>query len=77
MKNYAIINTDTRYVFEDSKLTLEECLTLWRDRYFKPEGKRLVKVGNYPCGKEKPRDWSDDKEHVFPIVEIIKVGDTQ
>ena len=75
MKNYAIISIDDRYVFEESKQTLEEALEIWRDPYFTPKGRKLVKVGNYPCGEAKLRSWNDDKDPVFPIVEIIKVGE--
>lgn len=74
MENYAIIDEKRRTCFEHETRTLDDCLVQWNGEYFNKEGRKLIKVGNYPCRKEKRTDFMVEKEPVFPIIEIVKVG---
>jgi hypothetical protein len=74
---YAIVNIDARYVFGVSEMTLNEILAFWaRDveniRNFGLGRQKLVRVGNYPSGKEKGKNG--DEYDVFPIIEVLKVS---
>jgi hypothetical protein len=74
MENYAIITNERRTCFEYETRTLADCLLQWEGQYFTKKGRKLVKVGNYPCRHEKRTDFNVEKEPVFPITEIIKIG---